>query len=149
MITRPLDLASRLRPEPRNFDWLFFANAGLLGLFFSLFGSHFVLAPGLGVDFQLPVVEGANASAKTPTHVISVLGSGQILTSDGWRTLKQLEDWLIARGKTTKTPRLLVRGDADVSTDVFTAISGAAKKAGFEVIWATDDPAGRKGQKGR
>ena len=32
MITRPLDLASKLRPEPRNFDWLFFVNAGLLSL---------------------------------------------------------------------------------------------------------------------
>ena len=48
MITRPLDLASKLRPEPRNFDWLFFVNAGLLVLFFVLFGSRFVLAPGEG-----------------------------------------------------------------------------------------------------
>ena len=30
MITRPLDLASKMRPEPRNFDWLFYVNAGLL-----------------------------------------------------------------------------------------------------------------------
>jgi biopolymer transport protein ExbD len=30
MITRPLDLASKLRPEPRNFDFLFLINGGLI-----------------------------------------------------------------------------------------------------------------------
>ena len=48
MITRPLELSSRLRPEPRTFDWVFYVNGGLIVLFFSLFGSQFVLAPGLG-----------------------------------------------------------------------------------------------------
>ena len=32
MITRPLDLASRLRPEPRSFDWLFYVNGGVIVL---------------------------------------------------------------------------------------------------------------------
>ena len=32
MITRPLDIAAKLRPEPRNFDFLFFVNGGLLVL---------------------------------------------------------------------------------------------------------------------
>ena len=61
MLTRPLELASRLRPAPRGLAWPFLVNAGLLVLFFSLFGSRFVLAPGLGVDFRLPTVAGANA----------------------------------------------------------------------------------------
>ena len=54
MITRPLDLASKLRPEPRSLDALFYVNVGVLALFFTMLGSRFVLAPGLGVDFQLP-----------------------------------------------------------------------------------------------
>jgi len=83
MITRPLDLASKLRKAPQNFDALFYVNAGLLVLFFTLFGSRFVLAPGFGVDFRLPVVEGANAGARSPTHVINVARSGNILTNDG------------------------------------------------------------------
>src|SRR4051812_31791048 len=82
MITRPLDLGSKLRPPPLNFDWLFVANAGLLALFFMVFGSRFVLAPGLGVAFRLPTVAGANAAARPPTHVINVLESGQIFTAD-------------------------------------------------------------------
>ena len=85
MITRPLDLASRLRSPPPSFDALFYVNVGLLGMFFMLFGSPFVLAPGLGVDFRLPAAAGANANARTPTHVISVLATGQIFTAHGVR----------------------------------------------------------------
>ena len=139
MITRPLDLASRLRPEPRNFDWLFFVNAGLLVLFFALFGSPFVLAPALGVDFRLPTVLGANANAKPPTHVISVLNTGQIFTSHGIRKLEELDAWFLEQAQTTKQPRLLVRGDVGVSTAVLATIAGSAKKAGFEVLWAAID----------
>src|SRR5207248_1917121 len=63
MITRPLDLAAKLRPEPRNFDFLFLVNGGLLVLFFLLFESRFVLAPGLGLDLHLPEVPGARSGA--------------------------------------------------------------------------------------
>ena len=151
MITRPLDLASKLRPEPRNLDWLFFANAGLIVLFFSLFGSNFVLAPGLGVDFQLPSVEGANFSAKSPTHVLSVLRSGQIITNDGICPINELEGWFLLQRRATKVPIILVRGDGAVPTDLLAAIANAAKKAGIvePVIWAATVPSDRKGQKGR
>ncbi|MGH7943870.1 MAG: ExbD/TolR family protein [Opitutaceae bacterium] len=147
MITRPLDLALRLRPEPRNFDALFFVNVGLLVLFFGLFGSHFVLAPGLEVDFRLPIAEGANASAKAPTHVISVLATGQILTSHGVRTLDELPAYFASQVRGTEAPVLLVRGDAAVPTSVVATISSAAKAAGFLVLWAAGEPpdSGRAG----
>ena len=76
MITRPLDLASRLRPPPRSFDSLFFVNVGVIALFFFVFGSRFVLAPGLGVNFTLPELRGADAGAARTTHVISVARPG-------------------------------------------------------------------------
>ena len=60
MITRPLDLASRLRPPPRNFDVFFYVNLGLMVLAFTVLGSRFVLAPGFGVDFQLPEMQGVS-----------------------------------------------------------------------------------------
>lgn len=147
MIARPLDLASRLRPEPRNFDSLFFVNAGMLVLFFSLFGSRFVLAPGYGVDFRLPAVAGANASARRPTHVISVLSSGQIFTDDGIRTIPELEKWLTEHAREMKDPVLLVRGDADVRASVVAAIGSAAKSAGFETLWAAGDPLDQRSQR--
>ena len=149
MITRPLDLASRLRPEPRSFDWLFYVNAVVLVLFFVIFGSRFVLAPGLNIElqkrqgpaaeFSLPVAPGANANAKPTTHFISVLASGQIYTPHGTLKTDQLETWLAAQAKTTKSPVLLVRGDNDVPVSVMTLISGTAEKVGFAVIWAAVD----------
>jgi biopolymer transport protein ExbD len=142
MITRPLDLASRMRPEPRSFDWLFYVNGLALVLFFTLFGSPFVLAPGLSAEFRLPVTEGANSNAKPITHSITIQESGQILTPYGNLKEDQLEAWLATQAKTTKAPVLLVRGDAKVRTSVMFAISGMARKVGFiDVTWASVDAA--------
>src|SRR5688572_12694257 len=151
MITRPLDLASRLRPAPRSFDGLFFVNVAALVLFFALFGSHFVLAPGLAVNFQLPIAAGANANARAPTHVISVLSNGQIFTSHGApsRTLDEMPQYFAEQARETKDPVLLVRGDVLVSTSRMIAISSAAKQAGFEVVWAASEPRGTSNTGGR
>lgn len=150
MITRPLDLAARLRPEPRSFDVLFYVNVGLLGLFFALFGSRFVLAPGVGVDFRLPTVAGANANAIRATQVITVMSSGQIFTEHGPRRIDELEEWLARQARGIGEPRLLVRGDARVPTSVLADITSAAKKAGFiEVLWAAGDPEDGNTQGGR
>ena len=97
MIARPLDLATRLRPPPQGTGALHYVNVGLLGLFFSVFGSRFVLAPGLGVDFQIPQLSGAQAGAAQATHVISVLRSGQIFSEEGIVDLGQLREWLKSR----------------------------------------------------
>lgn len=140
MITRPLDLASKLRPEPRNFDWLFFVNAGLIVLFFSLFGSRFVITPGIAVDFRLPAAKGAQANTRRITHTIDVRNADQILTEDGLRTMVELKEWLRVQALATKSPVLLVRADAKVALSVWMEISSAAKAVGFEVIIAGDEP---------
>lgn len=141
MITRPLDLASKLRPEPRSFDALFYVNVGVLALFFFSFGSRFILAPGLGVDFELPVVPGAIANAMTTTTTISVKNSGQIF-ADGLLSLPQLREWLKAEAKKNKHPSLLVRMSAGVPVSLQTAIASAAREAGFgPVILAAEEPA--------
>lgn len=140
MITRPLDLASRMRPEPRNFDWLFYVNAGVLVVFFAFFGSDLVLAPGLSV--RLPSAAGANANAKPATHFISVLATGQIYTAQGTLKIQQVETWLSAQAKTTKAPVLLIRGDVDVPMSVIATIGGTAAKVGFlDVMVAVVDAA--------
>lgn len=142
MITRPLDLASRMRPEPRNFDWLFYVNGLALVVFFALFGSPFVLAPGLSAEFRLPVAAGANANAKPITHSITVEASRQIFTPHGPLKSDQVEAWLATQAKTTKAPVLLVRGDARVQTSLLFEISGIARKVGFvDVTWASVDAA--------
>jgi len=100
MITRPLELSSRLRVAPRSFDALFWVNVGALVLFFGLFGSRFVLAPGLGVDFYLPELGGARGGAVRTMHVISMVGSGLIFTDDGALPLEQIEGWLAVQSST-------------------------------------------------
>jgi biopolymer transport protein ExbD len=138
MITRPLDLASKLRPLPQNFDWVFYVNAGLLGLFFSLFGSKFVLAPGLALE--LPRVSGAVSDARPATHVVSVTASGRILTEQGDQTISELRAWLIERAKGTASPVLLVHADADVQFSLIADITSVAKDAGFDTLMATEEP---------
>jgi biopolymer transport protein ExbD len=147
MIARPLELASRLRPPPRNFDAWFYVNAGLLALFFMLCGSRFVLAPGLGMDFKLPRLAGSGASAAPATDHISVLGSGQIYGDQGLLDLPQLRAWLKAvriqreRAKMPH-PTLLVLADAQVRMDLISEIFSAAHEAGFQVIFAAQEPGG-------
>jgi biopolymer transport protein ExbD len=139
MIARPLDLASRLRPAPHGSGALFYVNVGLLGLFFSLFGSRFVLAPGLGVDFQLPQQPGAQAGAAQASNVISVLRSGQIFTDEGLADMGQLREWLKVRASREPHPSLLIRASSEVTLSELIDIEGAAHDAGFRVLLGAED----------
>jgi biopolymer transport protein ExbD len=142
MIARPLELAARLSPPPRNFDAYFFINGGLLVLFFALFGSRFVLEPGLGVDFQLPAVVGARQGAVGTTCHISVLRSEQIFTDDGLLNLENLPDWLKAQAQKTPHPALLIRASTHVPVADISRIFSMARSAGFgPVILAAEEPA--------
>ena len=144
MITRPLDLASRLRPEPRSFDYWFFVNAGLIVLFFALFGSRFVLAPGLGVDFEMPQIAGARAGAVPTQRVISVRAAGQIFAADGLLNLAQLREWLRVEAAKLREPSLLIRASADVPVSELARIVGTAREAGFvRVVLGAEDAAER------
>lgn len=141
MITRPLDLASRLRPAPRSLDWLFYVNVGYIVFFFVFFGSRFVLSPGLGIDFQLPQLAGPTEGHIT-THVIKVVNAGQIFVEDGRRTMEQLQVWLSTEAKKEKHPALLVQASAEVPNAILTQIYGMAYAAGFSsVTLATEQSA--------
>ena len=138
MITRPLEIASRLQPEPRNFDAIFYVNGGLIVLFFMLFGSRFVLAPGM--DLVLPNVAGARAGAAATTCYISIGDAGQIYTAYGMLSPAQLQDWLKARSREDGRPSLLIRAAQRVPIDRVAAIRGMATKAGFvRVIVAAEE----------
>jgi len=151
VITRPLDLASRLRGEPRGFDSLFYVNVGLLGLFFALFGSRFVLAPGLGVDFQMPRLAGARAGASVTTCTIHVLRSGQIFTDDGLLDLGQLRPWLKLRylqdTRNRREPSLLIIASEGLTLSGLAEIQGAAHDAGFRVLLGAEEPGTPQGDR--
>jgi biopolymer transport protein ExbD len=141
MITRPLDLASRLRRAPRSFDWVFLVNGGLIVLFFGIFGSRYVLSPGLGVDFELPRVDAGTLDIRPTTHVITVVSAGQIFAGDGVRNVHELRQWLLEQAHTAQHPSLLVRTKADVPAGLLANIVATARSAGFTVTWAADEPA--------
>ncbi len=146
MTTRPLELASKLRPPPANFDWLFFVNVGLIAVFFGWFGSPLILAPSLGVKFQLPEMAGANVDAQPATHYLNVTDSGQVFVGDGSLDMAQLERWLGKQvgawreAKHATAPVLLVQASANVPAQVLTRIFGMAQKAGFTVRQAVEEP---------
>ena len=133
MITRPLDLASRLSPQPRNFDVLFYVNVAALVLFFLLFGSRFVLAPGLALDEALPGVVGARAGAVPTSCHLRVLSSGQILTDEGLLSEAELPNWLAKEGRRVKNPALLLVASVNVPVGDFTRIVSMAATAGLKV----------------
>lgn len=136
MITRPLQLSDKLRPSPRSMDALFYVNAVLLGVFFALFGSRFVLSPGIELlqpDFALPASEGVGGTAVSTMAVISILGPNMVFTAEGRMSFGELGVWLptqVARGGESDS-RLLVRADARVSAEDLMTISDLATKSGF------------------
>jgi biopolymer transport protein ExbD len=117
---------------------LHYLNVGLLVLFFALFGSRFVLAPGLGVDFQLPEQPGAEGASQA-THVISVLRSGQIFTEGGLVDMGLLREWLKSRAAKDPHPTLLIRASSEVTLSELIEIEGAARDAGFRVLIGAED----------
>lgn len=141
MIARPLDLASRLRPAGPGTGALHYVNVAALALFFYSFGSRFILAPGLGVDFELPQMPGARAGAvQTTSTIVNVLRSGQIFTEDGLVDISQLRAWLTARAGRGARPTLLVRASTGVTLAELVEIQGVAREAGFgEVLWGAED----------
>ncbi|HTQ31226.1 MAG TPA: biopolymer transporter ExbD [Opitutaceae bacterium] len=149
MITRPLDLASRVRPAPQSFDAFYFINAGLLVLFFVLFGSRFVLAPGLGVGlsggFALPVMPGARAGAAATTTVISVPRPGVALVDEGMISFAGLGDWLKVHARGRKAPALLIRADRNVPMQNIADLAAMAKTAGFAYVQLAFDEPGAAG----
>lgn len=133
MIARPLDLASRLRPPPGPLAGLpvCLANLVLLGLFFALFGSRFVLSPGLPVDFALPEVPGALAGAAPTAMAIAVKSADFIVTEDGLMNLSQLRGWLERRAGERPGATLLIQADVSVSLRDWSAIVDLVSAAGL------------------
>jgi len=139
MITRPLDLAAKLRPPPRNYDALFLVNGAMIVVFFMLFGSRFVLAPGLGMNFKLSEMPGAIEGAAPATVVISVPRSDMVLVEDGMFNYTQLRGWLQKRAHNEKGLVLLVRADRRVPSEDMGVIADMAVQAGFVgVQWAME-----------
>jgi biopolymer transport protein ExbD len=137
MITRPLDLAARLRPEPPGQDAMFYVNVAALMLFFTFFGSSFVLAPGLAIE--PPAVGGAVNAARRFDLVIRVRYTGMVFTQGGMMPLAELGPWLKQQ---TAGQTLLVLADAKLSVADQLAVADLAQAAGLKVQWAAQPTVG-------
>lgn len=134
MITRPLNLSSRLRPPPRGFEFLFFVNGGLIALFFVLFGSRFVLSPGLGVDFAVPVLPDALAGAVSTDVVVAVKGADMAFVEGAKVNFAGLRQYLIERAGGRAMMRLLVQADAGLTIRDLAEVYDMAREAGFASV---------------
>jgi len=147
MITRPLDLQSRLSPAPRDLDFFAWVNVGVIVLFFGLLGSRFVLAPGLPVGvgaentLELPSTGGAVDSAGPASVVVSYRRDNVILFEGGMYALPELRKHMEAYAKEHPQAVLLVRADRQVSMQAFLDLCDMAKQVGFKgVLVAADQP---------
>ena len=147
MITRPLDLQSRLSPPPRDLDFFAWVNAGLIVLFFGLLGSRFVLAPGLpigvadGSDLVLPQVGGATETAGPASVVVSYRRDNVILFEGGKYNVPELRKHMEAYAREHPGAVMLVRSDRQVSMQAILDLCEMARAVGFaNVLLAAEQP---------
>jgi len=136
MITHPLNLDSKLRAPPRSFDWVFFVNIALIGMFFLFFGSRFILFPAI----NLPAQPAAQISYMPGSVVISIKANGQIFTDTGLVSDSQLNAWLAEKIKNSPDASLLIRGDAEVTQGRLLDITHMARQAGFKLVSSLVEP---------
>lgn len=138
MITQPLDLVSKLRAPPRDFDVFFWANAALIVLFFALLGSRFVLAPGMpvkvGESAALELPEISSAMQGAASVVVSYRRDEMILFEGGIYDIREFRPVLEAYAKKHPSSTLLVRADRQVSIQGFAALCALARAAGFASV---------------
>lgn len=148
MITRPLELESRMSPPPRDLDFVAWVNVGVIVLFFGLFGSDFVLAPGLpvGVGDQaatlvLPSVGAASQGAGAASVVVSYRSDRIILFEGGMYSLAELRKHMAGYAKKHPGAVMLVRADRQVTVQAFADLCEMAREVGFaHVLLAAEPP---------
>lgn len=146
MITRPLELQSRLSPPPRDLDFFAWVNVGVIVLFFGLLGSRFVLAPGIPVgvsdaSLALPEVKGAVDGAVPASVVVSYRRDNVILFEGGMYTPTELRKHLAVYATEHPQAVLLVRADRQVSMQAFLQLCEMARDVGFtKVLAAAENP---------
>jgi biopolymer transport protein ExbD len=138
--TQPLDLASHLRPAPRNFDVFFFVNVAVLGLFLTLFTSKFVLAPGETIS--VPQMAGATSLAQTTGLVVNLQRDNLILFEGGRYSMDGFQRRLAEVVKAKGPGRLLLRVDKQTSAQALVTFTATATAAGCDVQIAAEAPAG-------
>ena len=144
MITRPLELEPRLSPPPRDFDVVFWLNAGVIALFFALLGSRFVLGTGLPVQVNQPasleLPEISSTVQGAASVVVSYRRDNMILFEGGIYELRDLKPLLAAYARKHAGAVMLVRVDQQVSMQGFLDLCELAREVGFGNVLVAAEP---------
>jgi len=119
-------------PKPVGLNFWPFFDLCVIGLFATLYGSSFVIAPGISID--LPRSNHRQSTVAQRLEVMSVdevSGEEQIYFEDRLLKLETLEKMLRIRGNVADNVTLLVRVDASVSVQTITSIFEIAERAGY------------------
>ncbi len=119
-------------PQAAKLNFWPFFDLCVIGLFATLYGSNFVIAPGITID--LPRVNHAQSAVAQRLQVMSideVSGEEQIYFEDRLLKVETLDKMLRLRGEVPENVTLLMRVDAAVSTQTMTSVWEIVKAAGY------------------
>ncbi|MFP4351554.1 MAG: hypothetical protein ACLFRP_01945 [Puniceicoccaceae bacterium] len=141
-LTRPFDLAARLKPPRFGVDAIAFADLGLIALLALLLSNRFLFSPGVAVD--LPVFEDPDTVIGVRADAVATVWEGKIVTTLGSYPLDRIEvafGSLAREGPSEERTLLLL---IDRSTDLRTLgeIYESARRAGFPHVQMAARPAG-------
>ncbi|HVU17744.1 MAG TPA: biopolymer transporter ExbD [Candidatus Didemnitutus sp.] len=139
MITRPLDLQSRLSAPPRDADVFFWLNAGVVALFFGLLGARFIqgtgetmLVGGGTQGFAIPQV--SSVTQAPASVVVSYRRDNMVLFEGGIFELRDLRAPLEKYAKQHPGSTLMARVDKEVSAQGLLDLCDLARQAGFAQV---------------
>ncbi|WP_238991424.1 ExbD/TolR family protein [Rariglobus hedericola] len=112
----------------------------MIALFFILFGSRFVLSPGLGVAFEVPAMANALEGAVATDVVIAIKGADLAFVEGAKVNFAGLRQYLINRAAGRPGLRLLVQADATLTTRDLTEVYDMARAAGFAFVQVAAEP---------
>lgn len=145
MITRPLDIESRLSRPPRDLDLFFWVNTAAVALFFTLLGSRFVLAPGQLVQVgaatgALELPQTATAAPGAASVVVSYRRDNMVIFEGGIHELRDLRKPMETYVRKHPGSVLLVRVDRQVTMQGFLDLCDMARDVGFVQVLVAAEP---------
>jgi biopolymer transport protein ExbD len=141
MITKPFNFESHLRRPVARFESMPFINVCLIALFFTVFKSPYVMAPGSTVE--LPKTRGAPIDAVATSRVLTVGENDgrEMLIFDGrFHKIDTLGEALKVRVAESPGETLLIRADRDVSMQLLVRICEMAEQSGYARIHLAAEP---------
>lgn len=130
-------------PKRAKLSFWPFLDLCVIGMFFVLFSSKFVMAPGL--TLALPEVDSSQVAISAVYEVITiseVKGEEMIFFQDSVLSLDSLRKRFAERGGAPAGATLLVKADVDVTMATLSQLSELAIDSGYDrVQLATEDRA--------